>query len=90
MSNNVNPEMITPAVRGIVLPIFAFGRNVRRKSRFAQDRLADATAYASESISSVRTLQAFTNEQMVANRFSDAVETSFAAARSSTAARAAL
>ncbi|MGI9363888.1 MAG: ABC transporter transmembrane domain-containing protein [Rhizobiaceae bacterium] len=80
--------IVLAAIPVIVLPIFAFGRNVRRKSRFAQDRLADATAYASESISSVRTLQAFTNEQMVANRFSDAVETSFAAARSSTAARA--
>lgn len=76
------------AIPVIVLPIFAFGRNVRRKSRFAQDKLADATAYASESISSVRTLQAFTNEKLVAGRFSDAVESAFSAARASVAARA--
>lgn len=74
----------------IVLPIFAFGRNVRRKARQAQDRLADATAYASESIGAIKTLQAFTNERMVTNRFSDAVEDAFDAARSSVAARAML
>jgi ATP-binding cassette subfamily B protein len=30
----------------IVLPLYAFGRAVRRRSRFAQDTLADASAYA--------------------------------------------
>ena len=80
--------IVLVAIPIIVLPIFAFGRNVRRKSRYAQDKLADATAYASESISSVRTLQAFTNEQLVAGRFSNAVEHAFEAARSSIAARA--
>ena len=80
--------IVLVAIPLIVLPIFAFGRNVRRKSRYAQDKLADASAYASESISSVRTLQAFTNETLVSNRFTDAVEKSFEAARSSVAARA--
>ena len=80
--------IVLVAIPVIVLPIFAFGRNVRRKSRHAQDMLADATAYASESISSVRTLQAFTNEKMVSSRFSKAVEVAFDAARSSVAARA--
>lgn len=80
--------IVLVAIPIIVLPIFAFGRNVRRKARYAQDKLADATAYASESISSVRTLQAFTNEKLVSNRFSDAVENAFSAARSSVAARA--
>ncbi len=80
--------IVLAAIPVIVLPIFAFGRNVRRKSRFAQDKLADATAYASESISAVRTLQAFTNEKLVSGRFSDAVEAAFDAARSSIAARA--
>jgi ATP-binding cassette subfamily B protein len=82
--------IVLVAIPVIVLPMFAFGRNVRRKSRFAQDRLADATAYASESIMSVRTLQAFTNENLVSGRFSRAVEASFEAARSSIAARAGL
>ena len=82
--------IVLVAIPIIVLPIYAFGRRVRRKSRFAQDKLADATAYASESISAVRTLQAFTNEKLVSGRFSDAVETAFDAARSSIAARAVL
>ena len=80
--------IVLVAIPIIVLPIFAFGRNVRRKARHAQDNLADATAYASESISAVRTLQAFTNERLVSGRFSDAVENAFSAARSSVAARA--
>lgn len=82
--------IVMVAIPIIILPIFAFGRNVRRKSRIAQDTLADATAYASEAISSVRTLQAFTNESMVSGLFSKAVERAFEAARSSIAARALL
>src|SRR5262249_11092759 len=66
------------------------GRSVRRKSRLAQDALADATAYASEQIGAVRTLQAFTNEGLVTGRFSRAVEASFNAAKSSVLARAIL
>src|SRR6185312_3746728 len=46
----------------IVLPLVAFGRLVRRRSRDAQDTLADATAYAAELIGAIRTLQAFTSE----------------------------
>jgi len=80
--------IVLAAIPIIILPIFAFGRNVRKKSRHAQDMLAKATAYASESIASVKTLQAYTNEKMVSGRFSDAVEKSFEAARSSIAARA--
>src|SRR5262245_5689762 len=44
----------------IVLPLVAFGRAVRRRSRTAQDTLADASAYAAELIGAIRTLQAFT------------------------------
>lgn len=82
--------IVLVAIPIIILPIFAFGRNVRKRSRHAQDMLADATAYASESISSVRTLQAFTNEALVSNRFTTAVEKSFEAARSSIFARSIL
>ena len=80
--------IVLVAIPIIVFPIFFFGRNVRKRSRLAQDTLADATAYASEAISSVRTLQAFTNETMVSNLFGKAVERAFEAARSSVAARA--
>ena len=51
------------AIPLIVLPLVGFGRSVRRRSRAAQDTLADASAYAAELIGAVRTLQAFTNER---------------------------
>ena len=74
----------------IVLPLYAFGRAVRRRSRFAQDTLADASAYAAELLGAVRVLQAFTNERLAVSRFGDAVERAFTAARSSIRARAIL
>ncbi|TGQ67655.1 ATP-binding cassette domain-containing protein [Mesorhizobium sp. M00.F.Ca.ET.186.01.1.1] len=79
--------LVIAAIPVIVLPLVAFGRSVRRKSRQAQDTLADATAYASEQIGAVRTLQAFTNEQLVTGHFSGAVEAAFEAARASIFAR---
>ena len=78
------------AIPFIVLPLGAFGRNVRQKSRAAQDMLAEATAYASEQIGAVRTMQAFTNENAVVGRFTGAVEGAFSAARASVKARAIL
>src|SRR5690606_36799295 len=74
----------------IVMPLIAIGRSVRRRSRMTQDMLAKANAYASEQIGAMRTLQAFTNEEMVVGRFGSAVEQSFQAARSSIQARAVL
>ncbi|RWM11358.1 MAG: ATP-binding cassette domain-containing protein [Mesorhizobium sp.] len=79
--------LVIAAIPVIVLPLVAFGRSVRRKSRLAQDTLAEATAYASEQISAVRTLQAFTNEKLVTGRFADAVDAAFEAARASVFAR---
>ncbi len=74
----------------VVLPLVGFGRDVRRRSRKAQDTLAEASAYANENISAVRTMQAFTAEREVNRRFSGAVETAYRAAADSTKARAAL
>lgn len=74
----------------IVLPLIAFGRQVRAKSRTAQDTLANASAYASEAIGAVRSFQAFTNEQAAANNYSNAVDTAFKAARSAIGARSIL
>jgi ATP-binding cassette subfamily B protein len=78
------------AIPVIVLPLFGFGRAVRRRSRAAQDTLADATAYASELIGAVRVLQASTNERLAAGRFAAAVERAFVAARDSIRARSIL
>src|SRR5690349_7660729 len=74
----------------IVIPLVAFGRWVRRLSRNAQDTLADASAYASELIGAIRTVQAYTSERLATARFGGEVEQAYEAARSSTRARAVL
>ncbi|MCK1638629.1 ABC transporter ATP-binding protein/permease [Bradyrhizobium sp. 157] len=78
------------AIPVIVIPLVAFGRWVRRLSRNAQDTLADASAYASELVGAIRTVQACTSERMATARFGGEVEQAYEAARSSTRARAVL
>src|SRR4051794_38346271 len=78
------------AIPVIVIPLVAFGRWVRRLSRNAQDTLADASAYASELIAAIRTVQAYTSERLAKTRFGGEVEQAYEAARSSTRARAVL
>jgi ABC-type multidrug transport system fused ATPase/permease subunit len=78
------------AIPAIVLPLIAYGRVVRKLSRRAQDTLAGASAYAAENLAAVRTLQAFTSETTVADRFEKSVARSFAAARARLKARAGL
>ena len=78
------------AIPVMVIPLVAFGRWVRRLSRGAQDTLAEATSYASELLGAIRTVQAFTSEQLANARFAGGVEQAYEAARSSTRARAVL
>jgi len=82
--------LVLLAIPVIVLPLVAFGRWVRRLSRNAQDTLADATAYASELVGAIRTVQAYTGERLADARFGGEVEQAYEAARSSTRARAVL
>ncbi len=81
---------VLAAIPLIVLPLVGFGRAVRKRSRAAQDTLAEASAYAAEQIGAVRTVQAFTHERTAQARFRAAVESAYAAAAGSTGARAAL
>lgn len=78
------------AIPIIVVPLAAYGRAVRALSREAQDTLAQASAYASESLGQVRVMQAFTHERAAASRFGQAVERSFEAANARSKARAGL
>lgn len=80
--------IVIAAIPFIVLPLVAFGRGVRRRSRVAQDMLAEATAYASEAIGAMRTVQAFTSERAISGRYDRSVDAAFGAARSSIKARA--
>jgi ATP-binding cassette subfamily B protein len=81
---------VLAAIPLIVIPLVAFGRWVRRLSRNAQDTLAEASAYAGELVGSIRTVQAYTNEQLANARFGKEVEQAYDAARGSTRARAVL
>jgi ATP-binding cassette subfamily B protein len=78
------------AIPVIVLPLVAFGRAVRRRSRMAQDALAAASAYAAEQIGAMRLVQAFTNEKFATARFMQAAGKAYRAARAATLARALL
>jgi ATP-binding cassette subfamily B protein len=80
--------LVLLAIPVIVVPLVISGRAVRRRSRAAQDRLADASAYAAEAVGAVRTMQAFGMEHSTAGRFASAAEEAFEAARLSTRMRA--
>jgi ATP-binding cassette subfamily B protein len=82
--------LVLVAIPVIVLPLVLSGRAVRRRSRDAQDRLADASAFATEAIGAMQVTQAFTAEGATRSRFNLAVEDAFATARDSTGARALL
>jgi ATP-binding cassette subfamily B protein len=74
----------------IIVPLILYGRTVRRFSRIAQDEVAASSAFASENLAAMRTMQAFTSEDSVANRYAVAVQRSFDAAVSRTQRRAML
>ena len=79
---------VLAAIPVIVLPLYAAGRSVRERSRRAQDRLADATAFATESLSAVRVMQSFLAEKFTASRYREAAVGAYEAARAMTQARA--
>ncbi len=64
----------------IMLPLFAVGRRVRRLSRASQDRIADSSGLAGETLNAMQTVQAFTLEEMQSRRYDVVVEESFATA----------
>jgi ATP-binding cassette, subfamily B, bacterial len=78
---------VLAAIPVIVLPLYAAGRSVRERSRRAQDRLADATAFAAESLSAVRVMQSFLAERFAAARYRAAAFGAYEAARSMAQAR---
>lgn len=78
---NVKLSLIVAAAVPLVIgPILFFGRRVRKLSRTAQDRIADAGAYVSETLGAIKTVQAFNHETQDRAIFSRRVEDSFTAA----------
>jgi ATP-binding cassette subfamily B protein len=80
--------LVLVAIPLIVAPLIASGRVVRRRARHAQDALADASAYAAENLTSVRTMQACGAQGGVTRRFANAAEGAFDAARAAIKTRA--
>lgn len=80
--------MALAAIPVIVLPLIASGRAVRRRSRHAQDALAQASAYAGENLSAVRAMQANGAQASTVARFKRAVEGAYEAAQHATLLRA--
>jgi len=69
--------LIVVLVPAVLVPIILIGRWVRRLSRASQDRIADASGIAGETLNAVSTIQAFTAEELESRRFSDMVRQSF-------------
>ena len=70
--------LIVPA---IIIPIIVLGRRLRKLSRENQDWIAASSGSASEALTSVQTVQAFTQETATTNAFDDVTEKAFTAAR---------
>ncbi len=74
----------------IVVPLVVVGRRVRGLSRASQDRIADTSGLADETLNAIQTVQAFTLEELQSERYRAAVEESFTTAASRTRVRAVL
>ena len=77
--------LIVPAV---IVPIIVLGRRLRKLSRENQDWIAESSGNASEALSSVQTVQAFTHETQTRAAFGTVAEKAFASARTRMATRA--
>ena len=69
--------LIVVLIPAVLVPVITIGRKVRRLSRASQDRIADTSAMASESLDAVQIVQAFTAENAVADRYGKVVEQSY-------------
>jgi ATP-binding cassette subfamily B protein len=82
--------MLCVLIPVVIVPLIVLGRRVRRLSRVSQDRIADTSSVADETLNAIQTVQAFTLEQINARRFDASVEDSFAAAVRRTRTRSTL
>jgi ATP-binding cassette subfamily B protein len=74
----------------LIVPLIVLGRRVRRLSRDSQDRIADTSGLADETLNAIQTVQAFTLEDLNSRRFDAAVEGSFVVAVRRTKVRSVL
>lgn len=69
------------AIPLVLVPVIVLARRVRSLSRRSQDRIADIGAMASETLSAMKIVQSFGQENREAKRFGDAVERGFETAK---------
>ena len=72
----------------VLAPILVLGRRVRSLSRESQDKIAESSGSASETLLASQTIQAFTHEAISRARFGTLTEQAFIAARQRIGARA--
>ena len=82
--------VIVVLIPAVVAPLMLFGRKVRGLSRASQDRIADTSGLAGETLNAIQTVQAFTLEDLQSERYGEAVEKSFLTAIHRTKLRAML
>jgi ATP-binding cassette subfamily B protein len=61
----------------VILPVIVVGRYIRKLSRQSQDRVADTSGLAGETLNAMQTIQSFTLEDLQTRRYADAVKSSF-------------
>jgi len=61
----------------VLVPMLFFGRRVRKLSRESQDRVADTSGLAGETLNAIQTVQAYTLEELLGARYDGAVRDSF-------------
>ena len=74
----------------VLIPLFVFGRRVRSLSRQTQDRIADTSGIAGETLNAIHTVQALNLEPLQTERFARAVQRSLSAAAQRIRARSVL
>jgi len=78
-----SPQMAAYTLVGIpivALPVIIVGRRIRTLSRLSQDRVADTSSLAGETLNAMQTVQAFTMEKLQIRRFAEAVAHAFSTA----------
>jgi ATP-binding cassette subfamily B protein len=83
-------SMILLMIPVIITPLIIVGRKLRTLSRQSQDRVADTSGLAGETLNAIQTVQAFTLEALSSRRYATAVEDSFHVAVRRTRVRALL
>lgn len=71
-----SPKLAAYTLLGIplvVLPVIIVGRRIRTLSRQSQDRVADTSSVAGETLNAMQTVQAFTLEDLQVRRYGTAV-----------------